>query len=157
MSYLVQYAVRRVSSAGRVRRGARVDERLVLNRPKFDGGAYVRVFVEDTSGRTRRLRRKPPSPRLRLRLADCAHEVNLEFSVETAELRENALFKVDTLLGALTRFRDGLAAEAELYARRERALQRPRNDPSAGRGSAGYLTLEVAGSNPARAPLTRPR
>jgi hypothetical protein len=119
MSYLVQYAARRPTSAGRERRGARVDERHVLNRPKFDGGAYVRVFVEDTS--CRRVRRQPPAPRLRLRVADCAHEVNLEFSVESAELRENALFKADTLLRALTRFRAALAAEAELYARRELA------------------------------------
>jgi hypothetical protein len=120
MSYLVQYAARRPNSPEPGRRGgARVDERLVLNRPRFDGGAYVRVFVEDTSAR--RCRRRPPTPRLRLRVADCAHEVNLEFSVESPELRENALFKADTLVGALTRFREGLAAEAELYARRERA------------------------------------
>lgn len=124
MSYLVQYAVRRPTSAAHARGGARVDERLVLNRPKFDGGAYVRVFVEDTSGRTRRLRRTPPSPRLRLRVADCAHEVNLEFSVDTAELRENSLYKIDTLLGALARFRCGLAAEADLCARREGVRQR---------------------------------
>jgi hypothetical protein len=122
MSYLMQYAARRPTSAGRMRRGARVDERLVLNRPSFDGGAYVRVFVEDTSGR--RVRRRPPAPRLRLRIADCAHEVNLEFSVESAELRDNALFKADTLLGALTRFREGLAAEAEQCACRERAKHR---------------------------------
>jgi hypothetical protein len=124
MSYLVQYAVRRPTSAGRTRRGARVDERLALNRPKFDGGAYVRVFVEDTSGRKRRFRHTPPSPRLRLRVADCAHEVNLEFSVDSAELRENSLFKIATLLGALTRFRDALAAEAELHAQREYQLHR---------------------------------
>ena len=42
----------------------------------------------------------------------------LEFSLETAQLRENSLFKVDTLLCALHRFRDGLAAEAGLAARR---------------------------------------
>jgi hypothetical protein len=119
----VEYAVRRPASGRRARRGARVDERLVLNRPRFDGGAYVRVFVENTSGRRRRFRRGPPSPRLRLRVADCAHVVNLEFSVESAELRENAQFKINTLLGALTRFREALAAEAELYARRERELQ----------------------------------
>ena len=65
-----------------------------------------------------------PISRLRLRVADCAHEVNLEFSVDSAELRENALFKIDTLLGALGRFRDGLATEAELYAQREFELHR---------------------------------
>jgi hypothetical protein len=123
MSYLVQYAARRPNSAGHVRRrGPRVDERLTLNRPRFDGGAHVRVFVEDTSGRTRRFRRTPPSPRLRFRVADCENVVNLEFSLESEELRENALFKIDTLLGALGRFRAGLAAEAELFADRE--LQR---------------------------------
>jgi hypothetical protein len=35
--------------------------------------------------------------------------------VESAELRDNSLHKIDTLLGALTRFRAGLAAEIELY------------------------------------------
>jgi hypothetical protein len=119
VSYLVQHAVRRPTPAGRRRPGARVDERLILNRPRFDGGAFVRVFVEDTSRRRRRFRNRPPAPRLRLRVADCAHQVNLDFSVESAELRDNSLFKIDTLLGALTRFRDGLAAEAALYARRE--------------------------------------
>ena len=124
MSYLVQHAVRRPTSAGRPRAGARVDERLVLNRPAFDGGAHVRVFVEDTSRRKRRFRRTPPAPRLKLRIADCVNAVHLEFSVESAELRENSLFKIDTVLGALVRFRDGLAAEAELYARREHERRR---------------------------------
>ena len=119
MSYLVQYAVGRPTAAGRARLGARVDERLILNRPKFDGGASVQVFVEDTSGRKRRVRRTLPSPKLRLRLTDCAREVSLEFSVDSAELRDNALFKIETLLGALTRFREGLVAEAELRKRRE--------------------------------------
>ena len=34
--------------------------------------------------------------------------------------RENSLHKIDTLLGALHRFRAGLVAEADLYAERER-------------------------------------
>ena len=109
MSYLTRYAV----SAGR---GARVDERTRLNRPAFDGGAHARVFVEDTSSRRGRL----PSPRLRLRIADCANQINLEFSVDSAELRENSLFKIETLIAALERFRAGLVAEAELRAGRER-------------------------------------
>ena len=119
MSYLMQHAARRPTAAGRGRTGARVDELLVLNRPRFDGGDYVRVFVEDTSGRRRRLRAGPPSPRLRLRIADCVREVSLEFAVDSQDLRENALFKIDTLVGALTRFRAALVAEAELFAERE--------------------------------------
>ena len=119
MSYLTQYAVRRPASSRPARRGARVDERTILNRPDFDGGAHVRAFVEDTSAHRLR-RRRLPSPRLKLRIADCVNKVNLEFSVDTAELRENSLFKIETLLDALTRFREALAAESELYAVRER-------------------------------------
>ena len=124
MSYLTQYAVRRPASARPARRGARVDERTLLNRPEFDGGAYVRVFVEDTSNRRVR-RRRLPLPRLKLRIADCVNEVNLEFSVESAELRENSLHTLETLVGALERFRVGLAAEAELRASRERSRVNP--------------------------------
>jgi hypothetical protein len=126
MSYLTQYADRRPASAPKPRRGARVDERTLLNRPDFDGGAYVRAFVEDTSGRKLRWRKLPPEPRIRLRISDCMNEIALEFSLESAELRENALFKIDTLLGALERFRAGLQVEAELYAAREGAASRPK-------------------------------
>ena len=117
MSYLTRFASRPV--VRRARRGPRVDERTPLNRPAFDGGAHVRVYVEDTSNRTLRGRR--PSPRLTLRLADCYDEIELEFSVDSPELRENSLYKVQTLIAALERFRAGLRAEAELRALRERA------------------------------------
>ena len=112
MSYLLQYARRPTKARAET---ARVDERLRLNHAMFDGGAEVRVFVEDTS-RSRRA----TSPRLRLTVSDCQNAIALEFAVESAELRANSLHKIDTLVGALTRFRDGLIAEAALYAERER-------------------------------------
>jgi hypothetical protein len=107
VSYLLQY-VRRSSEK------ARVDERLRLNCfDEFDGGAAVRVFVEDTS------KRRSGSPRLKLAISDCSNTIFLEFGVETPELRANSLFKIETLIGALTRFRDGLVAEIDLYQTRE--------------------------------------
>jgi hypothetical protein len=115
VSYLLQHTRRHPSRRG----SSRVDERLRLNHRPFDGGAEVRVFVEDTSNAARN---QLQSPRLRLRISDCSNQINLEFAVESAEQRENALFKIDTLLGALMRFRDGLIAEATLYAERERRL-----------------------------------
>ena len=117
MSYLTQHAVSRPAVLQRRGRGARVDERTLLNLPAFDGGAHVRVYVEDTSNRKRR---RLPSPRLKLRIADCINRINLEFSVDSAEQRENSLHKIETLIVSLERFRDGLAAEAELRATRER-------------------------------------
>ena len=117
MSYLLQHATRRPFLARRARRGVRLDERTLLNHPEFDGGAFVRVFVEDTSGR--RVRRRIPEPRLRLRIGDCTNEIFLEFRVDSRARRENSLHKIDTLLGALDRFRAGLIDEADLYAARE--------------------------------------
>jgi len=117
MSYLAQHARPRLASVRPIR-GARVDERTLLNLPDFDGDAHVRVFVEDTSARKRR-RRRLPSPRLKLRIADCTNEIHLEFSVDSAESRENSLYKIETLIAALQRFRAGLSAEAELRALRE--------------------------------------
>ena len=117
MSYLLQY-VRCPASITAGTRVARVDEYALLNRPGLYGDAFVRVYVEDTSNLRRR--RRIGDPNVVLQIADCANTINLEFSLETAELRENSLFKVDTLLGARQRFRDALAAEAELATRRRR-------------------------------------
>ena len=126
MSYLLQHAPRRPVLTRRSRRGVRVDERTRLNYPDFDGGAFVRVFVEDTSNR--RARRRIPEPRLRLKIGDCNNEIHLEFGVENAALRDNSLHKIETLLGALHRFRDGLQAEADLHAERERARAHNRKE-----------------------------
>ncbi len=103
MSYLLQHARRLTSNA-------RVDEYIRLNRPGLYGDAFVRVFVEDTS----RLRRRRRDPRMSLKIGDCVNTIALEFSLEDETYRENSLYKIDTLIGALQRFRDALAAEAAL-------------------------------------------
>jgi hypothetical protein len=126
VSYLTQYLPRASASVVPLRPGVRVDECTLVNLPGYFGDAHVRVFVEDTSRRRakRWLRRSvPPSPRLVLQITDCFNEINLEFDLSSAGLRENSLHKIDTLLAALQRFRDGLAAEAELYEQRELELR----------------------------------
>ena len=111
MSYLLQYVQRAASRP-------RVDERITLNLLAFDGGAHVRTYVEDTT--ERKIRGCPPEPHLKLRITDCNNEIELEFEVASAAERENSLYKINTLIAALHRFRDALAAEAELYEQRER-------------------------------------
>ena len=119
MSYLIQYLPRACAPVRKLR-GARVDEQILLNRPGYHAGAYVHVFVEDTS--RRRFRRDGyPSPRFRLEIADCTNHIRLEFDVETPGDRENSLYKIETLIGSLQRFQAGLQAEAELRAEREGA------------------------------------
>ena len=108
MSYLLQMVRRR--SLAPPTPLSRVDEYARLNRPGLYGDAFVRVYVGDTST----ARRRQCDPGFVLQIADCVNMINLEFSVSSPELRENSLFKIDTLLGALQRFRTGLVAEAEL-------------------------------------------
>ena len=77
---------------------ARINERTLLNLPGFHGGAFVYVYVEDTS--ERKLGRGPycdpdcsccPAnfePQMALEIADCNHTIRLEFDVDTWEGRE---------------------------------------------------------------------
>jgi hypothetical protein len=117
MSYLTSYATRNPPVRGRG-----LDERIPLNLPGFHGDAYVRVFVEDTTHRKWGYRL--PEPRIRFRIADCTNEISLWFELDSPGARRNSRHKIETLLGAVQRFRDALDAEAELYARREQCLPR---------------------------------
>ena len=112
---------------------ARLNERTLLNLPGFHSGAYVYVYVEDTSERG--LQYGPYcepgclcgcvrnyEPRATLEIADCADVVELEFDVDSDGYRENSLHKLDTLIAALRVFRAGIEAEQAEYERREREL-----------------------------------
>jgi hypothetical protein len=112
MSYLATYATRNPPL-----RGHGLDERIKLNLPGFHGDATVRVFVEDTSKVT--WRGKLPEPRVRFRISDCNNEIALWFELATAADRDNSLHKIETLLGAVQRFRDALWIEAHICERRE--------------------------------------
>ena len=106
---------------------ARVDVRRFLNFPGFHDGAYIVAYVEDTrprridAARSRRSFPSDPVPRARtiLEIADCGERINLEFSLHSELQVQNSLYKVDSLLHALTEFRAGLVEEAQLYAQRK--------------------------------------
>jgi hypothetical protein len=112
---------------------ARVNERTLLNLPGFHGGAYVYVYVEDTTDCE--LRRDPYcedtctccphnfEPRATLEIADCNRPVSLEFDVDTLEARANSLHKLDTLAAAIQVFRAALQHEFEPYDDRKRQLE----------------------------------
>ena len=100
------------------------------------GGAYVYVYVEDTSERELHYDADCeadcdccPSnfePRLVLEIADCNHRVALAFDADTAAGRENSLHKLDTLAAAIGVFRVALELEFQEYDRRERELAEAR-------------------------------
>ena len=110
---------------------ARVNERTLLNLPGFHGGAFVYVFVEDTSERELwRCRCKDEcnhhpdnfEPHMILEIADCDRRVALSFDIDSSDGRDNSLHKLDTLVAALNLFRNALVAEFAPYDAREHEL-----------------------------------
>ena len=104
----------------------RVCERRFLNRPGFHRGAYVLAEVQDTSDWGPHPRGKDgwenPEPVAELEIKDCSRSITLEFDWDSAAGRRNSLHKVDTLIRALERFREGLVEEQRLYVARERTI-----------------------------------
>lgn len=125
MSYLLQHLPRPAGSAS----GVRLDLDVLLNRPGHYADAHIRAFVEDTSGHKLRRWHNPPASHIELEITDCCNAIHLEFELTWAGARENALFKVDTLIASLTAFRAAVAAEADLYEQREGARRRRRPRP----------------------------
>jgi hypothetical protein len=111
---------------------ARANERTLLNLPGFHSGAFVDIYVEDTSERGLQYGEycepgclcgcvRNYEPRATLEIADCADVVELEFDVDSDGYRENSLHKLDTLITALRVFREALVKEFDLYDERARA------------------------------------
>ena len=99
---------------------ARVDRRVFLNLPGWHAGAHVNAYVEDTASRV--LADDPYAanfePRVILEIADCTNRVAFSFDLDTAPSRANSLYKLDTMIGALTELRDGLVEEFDEFDRR---------------------------------------
>jgi hypothetical protein len=115
---------------------ARANERTLLNLPGFNGGAFVYVYVEDTSARAlgecaERCEDDCDcgcdsgnfEPYVVFEIADCSSVIGLGFDVDTEAGRENSIHKLETLESALRMFRAALVAEFGSYDRRERELE----------------------------------
>jgi hypothetical protein len=70
-------------------------------------------YLTSYATRNPRVRGAGVDEKLRLNLSGFHGDLNSQAA------RENSLYKIDTLLGALERFRAALDAEGELYAHRE--------------------------------------
>ena len=112
---------------------AHLNERTLLNLPGFHSGAYVYVYVEDTSQRdlirntwcddTCGCCPQNFEPRMTIEIADCERRVSLAFDVDTFDGRANSLHKLDTMLAALQVFRLALVEEFEPYDKRQRQFE----------------------------------
>lgn len=102
----------------------RVAIRQFLNRPGFHGKAAVIASVEDTSVLDEAELRFHRVPDIYLSISDCSKECALEFNLEGREAQRNSLYKINTLIASLERFRDALESESALYNERTRTIWR---------------------------------
>ena len=121
---------------------SRVDIQKFLNRPGHHDGAFIRVYVEDTTNRgvVKYGYGGEPSnyePRMILQVADCSNKIDLEFNLGSTERRANTFHKIDTMIDKinagqgtigleiledLPEVETVLLEESTLYKQRQRAL-----------------------------------
>jgi hypothetical protein len=100
----------------------------MLNRPGFGTTAAIVAEVQDTRGWKNGKDEdgdkisKWSSPDVVLQFANCDRSIAFEIDWTTEAQRENALFKVDTMMDALRVFRKGLVEEQKRYVKRMEAL-----------------------------------
>jgi hypothetical protein len=94
--------------------------RQFLNRPGWHGKAALIASVEDTSKLPEDALRFPRLPDVYLSISDCSRECSLEFDLDTRDGQANSLYKLDTLIYGLERFRHAIEAEIELYNQRQK-------------------------------------
>ena len=104
---------------------ARVNTREFLNLPGWHGGAFIQAYVEDTSEREidHEAYAANFEPRTILEIGDCTKSVTFEFDTDSPKGRINSLYKIDTLIEALSKMRAGIAAEYELFDRRAAQIE----------------------------------
>lgn len=100
----------------------RVSIRQFLNRPGWHGKAALIASVEDTSRLHDEELRYGRTPDVYLEISDCSHECVLAFDLSSDSAQQNSLYKIDTLIDGLERFRDALEAEIDLYNQRSKEL-----------------------------------
>lgn len=90
--------------------------RALLNKKGHQSTAAMVAEITDTGAKITSHRYYPYAL---LQMSDCDRSINWDFEWSDKADRENNLYKVNTMLGLLTKFRDGMELEIERYEARE--------------------------------------
>lgn len=88
--------------------------------------AYVIATVEDSSERTHCCDEHHNGSEVFFELASCSEEIELHFSLATAEDRENSLHKANKLAEVVNAFRDAIEKEIGIINERQSTQQHAR-------------------------------
>lgn len=96
----------------------------LLNGPGFHSTAAIVAEITDSGDNVAWDKPYYPSrPQPTLVISDCDRSIDFDFNGDTAEGMRNDQRKLDTLIDALTKLRDGIAIENERFRARERAFK----------------------------------
>jgi len=94
-------------------------ESALLNRVGHNSTAAICATVINDYG---------DNPSVDLQITDCYRAVNFDFSVHEEDDRDNALYKLDILIGVLTNFREAVSDACDkaviVQAKREKAVRK---------------------------------
>lgn len=88
--------------------------------------AYIMATVEDTSGQGSCCSEHHRVGEVHFELASCHDEIELHFSLDTVEDRENSLHKANKLAEVVNAFRDALEKEIGIINERQSTQQHAR-------------------------------
>lgn len=107
----------------------RLGIRKFLNKPGIQDQAYIIAEIEDTSKKKEEnLSKYSARPHIKLKFSDCQEQISYDFDWDSPAERRNSLKKIDIMLETLTKFREALIIEQELYAARAKEKGWDRND-----------------------------
>jgi hypothetical protein len=106
--------------------------RALLNRVGYSSTGAIVCEIEDTSGWEDGKDgdgdeidpRWPSTPRYTFQVANCDRSISFELDFGDADERANNLYKLDTMIDVLTKFRAGVLLENERYEQRHRRAER---------------------------------
>ena len=88
--------------------------------------AYIIATVEDTSGLPRCCEHNDDDSEVHFQIASCRDQIDLHFSLETAEDRANSLHKANKLAEVIAAFRDAIEKEIGIVNERQLTQQHAR-------------------------------
>lgn len=85
--------------------------RKFFNKPGYHSTGFIYAYVAKSTKKS--LRNGGGYVSCDLTIGDCSRQISLDFDHYSKKDRENSLYKIDTILGAITKFREALVVEYE--------------------------------------------
>lgn len=91
-----------------------------LNKPGFHSGSNIYCSISQEFYSSKCDSKYPDYLEVEFNIFDCSRAITLTFDTDNKEDRENSIYKVNTMIDVLTKFRDGMITEFKAWEEIER-------------------------------------